>query len=165
MLFVIVYTGEHYIVDVLAGAILAILCYFAAHKITRMKSRVEEKEGISGIEYKNALGKMAKTVIGGIIILFIGVAIGSYNRNQFLNHPVAYNLYMPKYVDFIKHEEEFLSSYQVQLYLGSHSLFRGEFQKAIPYYERALSLSKNEQERERAEAGLSKCKELLERKS
>jgi membrane-associated phospholipid phosphatase len=165
MLFVIVYTGEHYVVDVLAGLILAVVCYFAAHKIARIKSCVEREPGLSEIGRESELSKMYRAVIGGVLILFIGIAIGSYNRGQFLNHPVAYNLYVPEYIDFTKHEKEFRSSYQVQMYLGSHHFFKGEYQEAIHYYERALSLSKNDQEKARAEAGLNKCKELIGKKN
>jgi membrane-associated phospholipid phosphatase len=164
MLFVIVYTGEHYIVDVLAGVVLAILCYFVAHKLTGMKSKTEKKHPVSENRQESGLGKMYRAVIGGILILFIGILIGSYNRDQFLNHPIAYNLYVPKYIDFFKHEEDFRSNYQVQFYLGSHYLFKGEYQKAIPHYERSLSLSNNDQEKERAEAGINKCKELMGQK-
>jgi membrane-associated phospholipid phosphatase len=165
MLFVIVYTGEHYIVDVLAGVVLAILCYFVAHKLTGMKSKTEKKHPVSENRQESGLGKMYRAMIGGILILFIGMVIGSYNRNQFLKHAIAYNLYVPKYIDFFKHEQDFRSNYQVQFYLGSHYLFKGEYQKAIPHYERSLALSKTDQEKERAEAGLNKCKELVGQKN
>jgi membrane-associated phospholipid phosphatase len=164
MLFVIVYTGEHYIVDVLAGAVLAVFCYLAAWKTTGRKSELKNKSAAPEPRQAGEPGKMYRALVGGILILFIGIAIGSYNRDQFLNRSVAYNLYVPRYIDFINHEEDFKSSYPVQLYLGSHYLFQGEYQKAVPYYERALSLSSNDQEKTRAEAGLNKCKEILGQK-
>jgi tetratricopeptide (TPR) repeat protein len=160
MLFAIVYTGEHYIVDVLAGAVLAILCYAAAYKIAAIKSRDKKNQPLPEAQPSTESSRIYRAVISGMVILFIGIAIGSYNRGQFLNHRVDYNLYVPRYVDFFKHAEDFKGNYQIQFYLGSHYLFMGEYQKAIPYYERSLSLGRNDQEKERAAAWLKKCREL-----
>lgn len=160
MLFAIVYTGEHYVVDVIAGAVLAILCYLAASKITAMRSREKKKHPLSEDQPGSKLRRIYQVVIAGMVILFVGIAIGSYNRGQFVNHPVDYNLYVPKYVDFFNHEEDFRANYQVQFYLGSHQVFKGKYAQAIPYYERSLSLSRNVQEKERAAGWLKKCKEL-----
>lgn len=164
MQFIIVYSGEHYVVDVLAGAILAIICYFIASKITKIKLKSEEKHLDPLNIQKRDIGQMFRVVIGGILILFIGTIIGSYNKNQFINHRSAYNLYVPRYIDFFKNENEYSSNFQIQLYFGGHYFFKGKYQKAIPYFERALSLSKTYQEKEIAENGLNKCKELLKQK-
>lgn len=164
MQFVIVYSGEHYIVDILAGAILVIICYFIAHKIAKIKSKSEEKHSDPVTIQKSDTGKMVRVVIDGILILFIGTVIGSYNKNQFINHRAAYNLYRPRYIDFFNNEKEYSSNFQIQLYLGGYYFFKGEYQKAIPYFEKALSLSKTYQEKEIAESGLNRCKESLKQK-
>ena len=161
MLFVIVYTGEHYIVDVLAGAVLAILCYLVACKIAGTKSKTDKIHPVSETPQGSGLTKMYQALAGGILILVAGIAIGSYNRDQFLNHPGNYNLYVPKYIDFFKNEEDYKSNYQIQYYLGSHYFLRGEYQKALPFYERSLTLSRNDQEKQSAESGLKRCRESI----
>jgi len=161
MQFVIVFSGEHYIVDVLAGAILSVICYLASHKIDRVKSKSQERNSGSVIINQSDAGKMFRVVISGIIILFVGTVIGSYNKNQFINHRVAYNLYVPRYIDFFRNEKEYSSSFQIQLYIGSHHFLKKKYKEAIPYFERALSLSKTDQEKRMAEAGLRKSKELI----
>jgi len=165
MLFVIVYTGEHYIVDVLGGVVLAIFCYFLASKMTKPKTKLEKKHQVTETDQGMERGRMYRALIGGMLILVIGIVIGSYNRDQFLKHPAAYNLYAPKYIDFFKNEQDYGSNYQVQYYLGSHYFFRGEYQTAILFYERCLSLGQNDQEKKRAEAGLKRCRQLTRPKN
>ncbi len=153
MQFVIVFSAEHYIVDVLAGAILAFICYFVSSRIARFK--------FSGIAHQSDAGNMFRVVITGIIILFIGTVIGSYNRNQFINNRAAYNLYVPRYIDFFRNEKEYSSSFPIQLYLGSYYFFKGKYKEAIPYFERAFILGRTEKEKGMPAVRLYRCRELL----
>jgi len=95
MLFAIVYTGDHYVVDIIAGGILAVLCYGAAFYITKRDFAI--KEPGSGSQAVEARGhaRLLRALIGGGVILIVGIGVGSYNRQQFVRYPMAYNLYAP----------------------------------------------------------------------
>ena len=161
MLFAIVYTGDHYVVDVIAGAILAGLCYGLARLPTKRDLAVQElssgREGIQGGDR----ARLVRSIAGGGLILALGIAIGSYNRRQFVRYPMAYNLYAPRYVDFFRKEADFQANFQVQFYLGSYHFLRKDFRSAISYYEKALKVARNEEEKKRAEGGLEACRKVL----
>lgn len=161
MLFAIVYTGDHYVVDILAGGLLAILCYGAALLLTKKDfesrdSDLDRKEGNNKIDVR-----LLRSLFAGLAILGIGIGIGSYNRQQFVRYPMAYNLYAPRYVDFFKKESEFQSNFQVQFYLGSYHFLRKEMTTAMTYYEKALKLARNDQEKTRAEGALEACRKVI----
>jgi membrane-associated phospholipid phosphatase len=161
MLFAIVYTGDHYVVDAIAGGLLAVLCYLASAGITR-KDLAVPGPGSSGqpIEDRNRV-RLLRSVIGGFVILSVGIAIGSYNRGQFVRYPMAYNLYAPRYVDFFKHEADFESHFQVQFYLGSYHFLRKDIRPAMAYYEKCLNIAQSEEEKKRAEGALEACRKVL----
>jgi len=160
MLFVIVYTGEHYVVDVLAGGILAMICYFAARRVTSMELRTRKKFSFYDRRRRSQMGRRYMVMIGGIVILLLGIAVGLYNRNQFTKNAQAYEVSAPKYIDFFKKGEEFRDNYQVQMYLGRYYLLKRELERALTHFERCLSLGQTNEDKARAQAGLAKCKEL-----
>jgi len=163
VLFAIVYTGDHYVVDVLAGIILGFLCYGAAVFLTRKDTQPESV--FSGEKAGDAVAakKMIRSIVVGLLILIAGIAIGSSNRSQFLRNPAAYNLYVPCYNDFFRHEEDFATNFQVQYYLGSHHFLKRDFDRAISYFEKCLVIARNEGEKQRAETGIKMSKEFRER--
>ena len=161
MLFAIVYTGDHYVVDVLAGGLLAALCYSAAVRIT--EKDFEHKESIPDPRATGAKdgAKLLRSLVGGLVILGVGVGIGSYNRDQFVTRRLAYTLYSPRYVDFFKKESEFRSSFRVQMYLGTHLFFRKDVRSALIHYETALKIARDDEEKKRAQAGVEECRKIL----
>jgi membrane-associated phospholipid phosphatase len=161
MLFAIVYTGDHYVADVLAGGLLAVLCYGAAFLLTKSDFAVKDpNSGKQGIQDKGH-ARLLRSLIGGGVILSVGIGIGSYNREQFVRYPMAYNLYAPRYVDFFKKEADFRSNFQVQFYLGSYHFLRKDIRTAIVYYERSLKAARSDEEKKRAEGGLEACRKVL----
>jgi len=160
MLFAITYTGDHYVADVLAGGILAVLCYGAAFLITKKDFAVKDpSSGRQAVEDKDR-ARLLRSLIGGFVILGVGIGIGSYNREQFVRYPMAYNLYAPRYVDFFKNEADFKSNFHVQFYLGSYHFLRKDIATAIVYYERSLKAARSDEERKRAEGGLEACRKV-----
>jgi hypothetical protein len=157
----IVYTGDHYVVDIIAGGLLAFLCYAAAVFIT--KKDLAAKEPSSGGQANEAESRtrLLRSLIGGAVILSVGIGVGSYNRRQFVRYPMAYNLYAPRYVDFFKNEADFQSNFQVQFYLGSYHFLRKEIPAATAYYEKSLKIAKSDVEIKRAEGGLEACRKVL----
>jgi hypothetical protein len=161
MLFAIVYTGDHYVTDIIAGGFLAVLCYLAAVLITRKDFAAQDWSSDSRAIGVKGSASLVRSLVGGGLILSLGVAIGSYNRGQFVRYPMAYNLYAPRYVDFFRNESDFQSSFHVQFYLGSYHFLRKDFAMAIAYYEKSLKVARSDAERKRAEGGLEACRKVL----
>jgi hypothetical protein len=161
MLFAIVYTGDHYVADILAGGLLAVFCYGVAFQITKKDFEVKDS-GFNRQEVEDkGDARLLRSLIGGFIILGVGIGIGSYNRDQFLRHRMAYNLYAPRYVDFFQKEDNFQSNFYVQIYLGSYHFLRKDIRTALVYYEKSLQLARSDEEKSRAEGGLEACRKVL----
>jgi hypothetical protein len=163
VLFTIVYTGDHYITDILAGLLLAVACYVLA--IRRIRSRPgsgpETANGLKGPKLDP--GSLAKPLLKGLAVLLLGVSIGAMNKVQFTLSASSYGLNAPRYADFFKHEETYRANYKVQDYMGNHFLLKREYARALPYFERCLSLAADASERSQAQYLLSYCRRLLGR--
>jgi hypothetical protein len=166
ILFTIVYTGDHYITDILAGLLLAVACYFLA--VRYMKSRPgigsETTTGVKGPKFDPG-GGLAKPLLKGLAVLLLGTCIGAVNKVQFTLNTSSYGLNAPKYADFFKHEETYRTNYKVQDYMGNHFLLKREYAKALPYFERCLSLAADLSEKSQAQFNLRYCKGLLDREN
>jgi membrane-associated phospholipid phosphatase len=160
MQFAIIYTGDHYVTDVLAGFILGVFCYGAALALTKKDSPAESAVPAEKPDPGVVPKKLVRALVGGLLILLAGVAIGSYNRDQFLHNATAYGLYVPRYADFFRHDEDFATNFQVQYYLGSHHFLKRDFDRAISYFEKCLAIARNEAERQRAETGIKMSREF-----
>ncbi|MCJ7587155.1 MAG: phosphatase PAP2 family protein, partial [Candidatus Aminicenantes bacterium] len=164
ILFAITYTGDHYITDILAGLFLAVACYFLA--VRYMKSRPsigsETTTGVKGPKFDPR--GLAKPLLKGLAVLLLGVSIGAVNKVQFTLSASSYGLTAPRYADFFKHEETYRTNYKVQDYMGNHFLLKREYARALPYFERCLSLAADATEKSQAQFNLSYCRGLLGRK-
>ena len=87
------------------------------------------------------------------------------NKTQFTLNASVYGLNAPRYTDFFKHEEIFWTNYKVKDYMGNHFLLKREYAKALPYFERCLSLAADASEKSQAQYNLSYCKGLLGRRN
>jgi membrane-associated phospholipid phosphatase len=163
MLFAIVYTGDHYVTDVLAGIILGVFCYGLALALTRKDAPAECAIPAEKPEAAVIPKKLVRALVGGLLILLAGIVIGSYNRDQFLHNATAYGLYVPRYADFFRHEADYATNFQVQYYLGSHHFLKHDYDRAISYFEKCLAIAGNEAERQRAETGIKMSREFRER--
>jgi membrane-associated phospholipid phosphatase len=164
MQFAIIYTGDHYVTDVLAGFALAGFCYWAALVLTRKDAPAESAIPAEKLEAAVIPKKLVRAVVGGLLILLAGIVIGSYNRDQFLHNATAYGLYVPRYADFFRHEADYATNFQVQYYLGSHHFLKRGFDRAIPYFEKCLAIARTEEERQRAETGIKMSQDWLNKK-
>lgn len=165
ILFAITYTGDHYITDILAGLFLAVACYFLA--VRYMKSRPsigsETTTGVKGPKFDPR--GLAKPLLKGLAVLLIGVCIGAVNKVQFTLSASSYGLNAPRYADFFKREETYRTNYKVQDYMGNHFLLKREYAKALPYFERCLSLAADSSEKSQAQYNLNYCRGLLGRRN
>jgi membrane-associated phospholipid phosphatase len=164
VLFAIIYTGDHYFVDLLAGIILGVFCYNAGRFLTRRESETQGPSLVDNTSSGAGSKKLVRTLVVSLLTMAIGIAIGSYNRYQFLNHPDAYNLYMPRYIDFFRDIDESRTSYPVQYYLASHYFLKRDFDMSLEHFNICLELSRSPEQRSRAEQGIARLKELLGKK-
>jgi len=164
ILFAIVYTGDHYVVDVLAGMVLGIFCSMAAWRLTGKDRDVGGAGPNRGKEDASNLKTMVRATAIGLAIVIVGILVGSYNRGQFVNRAFAYNIYVPRYIDFFRPGGQFSSNYQVQYYLGGHHFLNLDFERALFHYQRCLSLSRTDREREQSETGIKKSRANLDRR-
>jgi hypothetical protein len=159
VLFAIVYSGDHYVVDVLAGLVLAVVCYLVA--AGRRKPALE-----AAVPDGDSLGALAlkKRLLAGLAVFLAGVAIGGMNKTQFVLHANSYGLDVPRYVDFFRDEGRYKDNYSVQLYFGNHYLSRDDPARALPCLERSLALARNPVETQEAKMRVAFCRQVLGRR-
>ena len=156
VLFAIVYSGDHYVTDVLAGLALAIACYLLAVKIPKRRPPVPEDELKSDAETPFGRAVMRRRLLFGLGIFFVGIVLGGINKAQFVLLR-AYDLNVPKYVDFFRNQERYRDSYPVQTYFGNHFLARNDRRTALRYFGRSLELARNPLEKKEAQMRISFC--------
>ncbi len=98
--FTITYTGDHYIVDAIAGIMLAIFCYLISTivKTSPLKSELKTPRNKKR-DNSNFLKKNGSLIIG-VILLAAGISIGLGIKNQLRDTYNMENLHIPKYIDF-----------------------------------------------------------------
>jgi len=157
----ITYSGDHYIVDTIAGVMLAIICYSISTKVKNphLKSSLRTTRNKKR-EKSNFLKKNASLIIG-VLLLTAGISIGLGIKNQLRDKYNMENLHIPKYIDFFRNQEDYEDDYNIQFYFGNYFLFREKTEKALSFYERALSLSKTYTEKKQVLMKIQQCRELL----
>lgn len=165
VLFTIVYTGDHYIVDIIAGGILAALCYFVGFKIKKFSLGSNSHPHVSRHKKKAPILRQYKPLIVGSLILIFGISIGLANKNQFRNHYIDYvHSYAPNYIDFLKNQELYKENYHVQCYLGNHYFYGEQYKKALAFFEHALSLSEDYIDKKGTLMKIKQCESHLNHK-
>jgi len=157
ILFTVVYTGDHYVTDVLAGAALAVGSYVAAVRIGQRPGPAEAV-GPSGAAEPQAL---KRRFLLGLGVLLAGVAIGGANKTEFGMRANSYGLDVPRYVDFFRDPDRYKDSYPVQAYFGRHFLARNEYRTALGYLEASLRLARTPKETQEARANIGFCRHIL----
>jgi len=148
--FTIVYSSDHYLVDILAGIALASFCYVFAFR--RVAARGENRAGKT----------LMRPVIVGVALLALGVGLGLVNKHEFETRPESYDYAsVPRYADFTGNEERFAGNFAVQMYLGAHAVAQGDAGRALGYFERALAAAPGHAEKRRAELRIDQCRALL----
>lgn len=163
VLFAIVYSGDHYITDILAGLILALICYFTAIKILKVKNG--RPKDFSPVESVDGLSRLKNGVILGLIILMIGISIGMMNKKAFLGDPDDYSLNAPRYVDFSEKEEKYTANFHVQMYFGEYHVVREDYQSAYPHFQRCLALSTDTIQEKKARQHLVFSRRMIQAQS
>jgi len=103
--------------------------------------------------------------LAGLAVLLAGVAIGGVNKTQFVLRANSYNLDVPRYADFFRHEERYSESFAVQLYFGNHFMASNDYETASRYFAKSLALARGPIEVKDVQMKISFCRQVLGRKS
>jgi membrane-associated phospholipid phosphatase len=162
VLFTIVYSGDHYVTDVLAGLVLAAACYALARRACKKRSALSGAAD-DGTDAGSSFGGavMKKRVLAGLGVFLAGIVIGGLNKTQFVMSANSYNLDVPRYVDFFKNEDRYGDSYPVQSYFGNHYLAKHDPGTALRYFETSLALARNPMEKKETQMRISFCRQTL----
>lgn len=163
ILFTIVYSGDHYVTDILAGLILAIACYFSALKIVNIFS--DNPTFSSSTQSRVGFSDLKRPVIIGLIIFILGISIGEMNKWKFRGHPNDYSLNAPMFIDFFKNQDKFKTDFQIQSYFGKYYSIREEYKKALPYFQQCLSLPINPVQEKAARQQITFCTRMIQAQS
>jgi membrane-associated phospholipid phosphatase len=163
ILFTIIYSGDHYVTDILAGLILAFTCYLVALKITTINSRTQEISSSGHLTV--VFTGLKKPVLIGLLLLILGISIGRVNKKEFMGHPDNYSLKAPKYIDFFRHQEKYKTDYKIQMYFGTYYSIREDYKKALPYFQRGSSLARNPSEEKNARQQIVFCTRMIQAQS
>jgi hypothetical protein len=150
-LFTIVYTGDHYVVDIIAGIVIALISYLASKKFSGLKVKTNPEK----LNLKKLILKPG--IIAGIIIftfsifvtLLIKPKLKEYNIYQFSNL---------NFVDFINHPEKADSNYKIAIFLGDHYSSKGEQEGALCFYQKAQILATTPTEKFEVERKIKRLK-------
>jgi hypothetical protein len=158
VLFAIVYTGDHYVTDILAGLILALISYVVALWFAR------HKEAVSCLtaESKSGHQEWQKPLLLGFVLFFAGFLIGNWNKYEFTRYSNRYSLNAPRYIDFFKHGNTYKSDFAIQFYFGKHYVTKGLYQQALPYFQQCLRLAPSPRQQKSAEQQILFCTRMIE---
>jgi len=163
VLFVIVYSGDHYVTDLLAGMALAVACYAVAAR--RIKARAADA-GEAGEGLAPPDGRVLKRrVLIGLAVLLAGIALGAVNKTQFVLNANSYNLDVPRYADFFRHPDRYETSYPVQLYFGNHFMSLKDYAAAIRCFEKSQALARDPIEAQDVRMKLKFCRQAAGQKN
>ncbi len=150
VLFAIVYSGDHYVTDVLAGLAL----WPSPATLSAAKGSAERRGAGRGRPARagGAAGAMPsrRGSCSAWACFLIGVVIGGANKTQFGMRANSYGLDVPRYVDFFRDPDRYKDSYPVQPYFGRHFLARNEYRTALGYLEASLRLARTPKETQEA---------------
>jgi hypothetical protein len=161
VLFAIVYSGDHYMMDFLAGLGLAVGCYVLAGRILKRRalSPRASAEPVTAKSFREAA--MKKRLLLGLGVFFVGVIIGGLNKAELTLRASSYTLDGPRYVDFFKNEDRYRDNYFVQAYFGNHFLARHELRTALRHFERSAELTQNAITSKDAQMKIALCRQAL----
>lgn len=133
ILFTIVYTGDHYVVDIISGMIIAWISFIISKNIRyRNVNNSQEKFKFNKLILKPG-------IIAGIFILTGSILIGQLIKTPLKDYYSQYT--QLNFVDFIDHPEKADSNYKIAIFLGDHYYGREIWPQALYFYEKAQSLA------------------------
>lgn len=164
ILFAIVYTGDHYVTDVLAGLVLAAGCYLVAGRFGRVRNTAAREGPASGGNHDVSWVALKRPILAGAA-LFLAAGAAAFANKALIPHGInLHDLNVPKYADFFSREESYGATYPIQLYLGNHALAWNDPDAALPRFERSLKLARSREEREVVRSKIDLCRQAADKK-
>jgi hypothetical protein len=157
VLFAIVYSGDHYITDLLAGIFLAYFCFWIAIK---WKKPAQETSVPSKTELATETKFLwYKVAIPGILILALGIGTGIPLKNEFKKNTDFLDIHaaVPLYAEFFNHIEKYEDNYKVLFTYGKHLYHKRQYHEARNYFEKARKISNNVMEEKQAAFQIKLC--------
>lgn len=142
--FTIIYTADHYVIDIIAGLSLAVISFILtnifikkARYFTNKRSRLAEP----------VINR--KTIISGTIIIVFSLATGLVIKPELAKYYAEYShLFFP---DFVRHPEKANDNYLIAIYLADYFLNHDGRATGLTYLEKAKRLAPNIYERKKIE--------------
>ncbi len=138
IIFTIIYSGDHYLVDILAGVIIAIISYKIGNTFL-----IKKRPGESWPDAFN--WKRQKRLAAGLIIIFAGLITGQIIKPELKVYYSQYNHL--KFPEFINHPEKSANNYSIAIYLGDFYAQRQQKETALKHYLDAQNLARNTYEK------------------
>jgi tetratricopeptide (TPR) repeat protein len=159
--FTIVYSADHYVVDIIAGIVLAFLCFGIVLWIKRPSLMNQGQQS----DIPRKADSKYRHILFGLILLALAMFLGYYVGKQFDSNRSYLNIQavVPNYVDFFEHMQNYENHYHIQLYYGNHLIHKEEYEQALTHYKKALRLSENLQEKSQVQLRIRQCELLLKR--
>jgi len=162
VLFTIVYTGDHYIVDIIAGVILALFSFLLPSKINKIFAH-KLKLGSNSTQANSILNKRA--ILIGCLILVLGISLGIIVRHSLEKNPIYLDIEAayPNYKDYFSNINDYKEEFKVNLTYGNHLFSRRHYKQALIHYQRALILSRNQKEKNLARFKIRLCQPFVKK--
>ncbi len=140
ILFTIVYTGDHYVIDIIFGIVIALISYIISINILHHKTNDKEQN----LNFKHF--RLRPGIIAGVFILTFSIFITLLIKPK-LKEYYVYQFSNLNFVDFINHPEKADRNYKIAIFLGDHYLSLKEQQQALYFYKKAEALAKSQAEK------------------
>lgn len=148
--FTIVYTGDHYITDILAGIVLSLISFLLAVRKTNSLTATD----FVPVPSDNLKTNKAK-IVAGTLILMASIIIGQMIKPELKEY---YNDYHHlNFVDFTNNPKKADANYLIAFYLGNYEIKRQNKQKALEYFEKALRLVQDPKEKRLLEHNIKRA--------
>jgi membrane-associated phospholipid phosphatase len=132
ILFTIVYTGDHYVIDIIFGIVIAIISYLMSINI--LHHRTSDKK--RNLKIKHFI--LRPDIIAGVLILTFSI-FATLSIKPKLKEYYVYQFSNLNFVDFINHPEKADSNYKIAIFLGDHYSSQGEQEGPYVFIKRPKS--------------------------
>lgn len=131
--FTIIYTGDHYIIDLIAGLTLAFLSFFLG-RLIRNKLNFQPSSPLSstGFHYSRL------SIIGAILIITLSISMGNLIKKPLRQYYQDFTVI--NFIDFTSSPPK-INNFAVYLYLGDHYLHLKKYSRAYFSYKKAAQLA------------------------
>lgn len=134
ILFTIVYTGDHYIVDLIAGITLAFLSLILGGLIQhKLKKQPLSPSSPQPLRHSRL------SILFAVIIIIFSLSIGNSIKKPLQQYYQDFTII--NFIDFTSYPNK-INNFAAYLYLGDHYVHHEKFNQAYSYYQKAAQLAR-----------------------